>query len=104
MIWSAGAATTVIEVDGGRSHRRRGGGASVVARYLVAGRSVMGMVVPSREPTMMRRLPDREPMRRPWMPPSPMPNKPVSSGMPPCCADIEAPFACQASLVASEIE
>ncbi|BAS96462.1 Os06g0180400 [Oryza sativa Japonica Group] len=87
VIWSTGAATTTMEADGGQSHCRRGGGTSVVVRYLVARRTVMGMEVPSRESTMMRRLPDREPVRRPRMPPSPMPNKPVSSGMPPCLGD-----------------
>uniref|UniRef100_A0A0D3GDH3 Uncharacterized protein n=1 Tax=Oryza barthii TaxID=65489 RepID=A0A0D3GDH3_9ORYZ len=62
VIWSTGAATTTMEAEGGQSHRRRGGGTSVVVRYLVARRTVMGMEVPSRESTMIRRLLDREPV------------------------------------------
>uniref|UniRef100_A0A0E0DXX4 Uncharacterized protein n=1 Tax=Oryza meridionalis TaxID=40149 RepID=A0A0E0DXX4_9ORYZ len=68
--WSAAeVATATMKADGGRG---------AVARYLVAERSIGGMV-PGREPVTMVR-------RSPWSPPSPIGHVPVSweKGMPPC--------------------
>uniref|UniRef100_A0A0D3GDH4 Uncharacterized protein n=1 Tax=Oryza barthii TaxID=65489 RepID=A0A0D3GDH4_9ORYZ len=70
--WSAAeVATATVKADGG--HRR-----GVVARYLVAERSIGGMVA-SREPATMER-------RSPWKPPSPIGHVPVAweKGKPPC--------------------
>nr|BAC22254.1 hypothetical protein [Oryza sativa Japonica Group]BAD72563.1 hypothetical protein [Oryza sativa Japonica Group] len=70
--WSAAeVATATVKADGG--HRR-----GVVARYLVAERSIGGMVA-SREPAIMVR-------RSPWKPPSPIGHVPVAweKGKPPC--------------------